>query len=374
MSTSTIPPTKILIVGAGVFGLSTALSLLQRPTYTKSYITVLDASPTLPNPHGSSVDASRIVRADYAQAPYAALAVQAQLRWRDSSDAGWGGQGRYHQPGFLLTADKGEEAYLRACMANVRELAEQGLPGLDVGMVEELGDQEAIRRASGFEGVSGDRGYVNWSSGWADAEACVRYVLDRLRREGKGRVDVRGGAVVRRLLYEERKADEEKSRCVGAELENGEMVLAELVIVAAGAWSPTLVNLQGRVVATGQTLAYLNITEEEQRAMERRPTIMNMSQGTFIIPPRGRELKIARHGFGYRNLRRIPRIDGASDSNLVNGQIKDGGTVEVSVPAVGIEIPVEAQEVLREALRKVAPESAGIAIRTCSPIFLDFAC
>ena len=331
-------PSHILIIGAGVFGLSTARSLLQRPTYTHTNITLLDASPTLPNPAGSSVDSSRIIRPDYSNLAYARLAAKAQLLWRDTSPGGWGAEGRYQQPGLLLTCSPGQEGYVRRSLENVRALARDGLEGLDGKMVHELGDRDAIRAASGHEGVSGERGYVNWGSGWADAEKCVAYALDCLKKEGGERVEVRADSRMRRLLFD----DEETSRCTGVELDDGTKLSADLIVLAAGAWTPSLVDMQGRALATGQALAYLSLSEAEQESLGRRPTVLNMSTGMFIIPPRGRELKVARNGYGYRNLKMLPGF-------------KD----PVSVPETSVPIPPEAERACAAALAEIIPSLAG---------------
>lgn len=349
-------PAHILIIGAGVFGLSTALALRRRPAYSDSRITVADAAATLPNPSGSSVDSSRIVRADYEHAPYARLAVEAQQLWRDTSDAGWGGQGRYRETGLLLTGDGDGGHYVRQAMVNVRKLAESGATGLELRQLEELPNHEAIIRASGYGHANGDSGYVNWSSGWADAEASVAYVLEQLQREGGGKVEIKSGCQTRKLLYQATEGGGEgidekgaSTKCIGAELDDGTQILADLVIVAAGAWSPTLVNLQGRALATGQVLAYISISEDEQQAMRDRPTIINFTRGMFIIPPVGRELKIARHAYGYLNPQRIRNPDPDAAAG-------DDDMVEVSVPEIGIPVPREGQEACRDQLREVAPE------------------
>ncbi|KIW23775.1 uncharacterized protein PV07_11952 [Cladophialophora immunda] len=344
MSNGSVPQ-HILIIGAGVFGLSTALSLLSHPTYNATRITVIDGSPSLPNPSGSSVDASRIVRADYANKHYAQLASQAQELWRDRRKEAWGGEGRYHEPGFVLTADADKDAYLRESLANVRDLAREDGCNVDLSKIRELRGAEEIRKATGYESVSGDHGYANFNSGWADAEACVAYALRRIQSESDGRVTIRPGAQVARLVFS-------GSDCQGVELAGGEQIQADLTVLAAGAWSPSLIDLQGRCLATGQTMAYLDITPEEQAAMGNRPTIMNMSRGMFVIPPRGNELKIARHGYGYRNPVRISRA--VIDPGVSNGI--GPGDVEVSVPKVGIPIPLEAEEALREALGEVLPQ------------------
>ncbi|KIX99922.1 uncharacterized protein Z520_04559 [Fonsecaea multimorphosa CBS 102226] len=345
-------PQHILIIGAGVFGLSTALSLLSNPAYNATRITIIDGSPSLPNPSGSSVDANRIVRADYADKHYAQLASQAQELWRDKRKDGWGGEGRYHEPGFVLTADEDKDAYLRQSLANVRNLAQDG-GNVDLSKIREIRGRDEIRKATGYGSVSGDHGYANFNSGWADAEACVAYALRRIQSESGGRVTIRPGAQVARLVFS-------GSNCQGVELAGagGEQIHADLTVVAAGAWSPSLIDLQGRCLATGQTMAYLDITPEEQAAMENRPTIMNMSKGMFVIPPRGNVLKIARHGYGYRNPVKLSRAVIDPEIGISNDPDIDPGSVQVSVPKVGIPIPLEAEEALREALGEILPQMA----------------
>lgn len=348
-------PQHVLIIGAGVFGLSTALSLLHNPVYKQTRITVVDSSPSLPNPHGSSVDASRIVRADYAYKHYSRLALEAQELWRDQTPDGWGGEGRYHEPGFVLTADEAEGGrYVKESLATVRTLAAEDdhHRWVDVSKIKELRNPDEIRAATGYNQVSGDYGYANFNSGWADAEKCVAYTLRRLRQVGGDRVTIRSGAQVGKLLVT-------AERCVGVELAGGDKINADLTVLAAGAWSPTLIDLQGRCLATGQVIAYVNITDEEVKAMQDRPTIMNLSRGMFIIPPRTKELKIARHGFGYINPVKIPREK--IDPGLLNSSLDgegEGEFVEVSVPKVDTPIPLEGQKALREALRGLVPHMA----------------
>jgi sarcosine oxidase/L-pipecolate oxidase len=337
-------PSSILIIGAGEFGIAAARALICDPKYANCKITILDASPQLPNPSSSSVDSSRIIRADYASLPYAKLGLEAQRLWRDTSDDGWGGQGRYHEPGIVLTANTGAGWYVQNSLENVRKLAKSGLDGLDIKSIQELPDKDAIRKATGHSGVSGDTGYVNWGAGWADAEAVMRYAIECLLRESNGRVQLRSGSKARRLLYEQtRHGSNGRSRCTGAVLEDGSRLIADFVILAAGAWTPTLIDLKGRAIATGQTLAYLELSDEEERRLAPRPTIFNMSIGMFIIPPRGKELKVARHGYGYRNLKNVSFAE-------------DCPPEEVSMPEVGLQIPVEAEQLCRKALVEMIPE------------------
>lgn len=88
------PPKSILIIGSGVFGLSTTLALLSREIFKGTDITLLDRLP-FPTPDGASIDTSRIVRPDYSDPFYASLAALSQEKWREQGPDQLGGEGRY---------------------------------------------------------------------------------------------------------------------------------------------------------------------------------------------------------------------------------------------------------------------------------------
>ncbi|ERF69417.1 hypothetical protein EPUS_05962 [Endocarpon pusillum Z07020] len=272
------------------------------------------------------------------------------------------------------------------------------------------GDRASVRGITGYASAMGDSGYVNWGSGWADAEACVAFALEKIRSEDReGRVTIECGKRVERLLFSDPQVEPELDRappinqsgaatpeprpkpvCTGIQLSSGEIRHASLVILATGSWTPTLVDLRGRAIATGQVLAYIPLSEGEYAALSRKPVQLNMSSGMFVMPPRAREgesrreLKIARHGFGYRNprmvrepalaqrRRRDQRADGRGEEDAMRGpenvepgagagdgdgeKGKDGHEMlEISVPDTTIPIPPEGEE----ACRKIAREAFG---------------
>ncbi len=196
--TSTKTPESIIIVGLGVFGLSTALAISQRPQWSQTRITVIEASPTLPNPGGASTDHSRIVRPDYGNLAYAELAVEAQKLWRNTSD-GWGAHGRYHQPGFAMIAQAGSGEYVQNSLDNVQRLATK-FP--DLGRIEVLTSPEQVKMVTGGL-LAGDWGYVNWGSGWADASASMKYALSRL---DNSRVHMETGEVTKLIEHSENRS------------------------------------------------------------------------------------------------------------------------------------------------------------------------
>lgn len=73
------PKTSVLIVGAGEFGASTALSLLKTGNYT---ITLIDRAPVLPAMDAASTDMNKVVRWDYSDKDYARLAREAIDVWK----------------------------------------------------------------------------------------------------------------------------------------------------------------------------------------------------------------------------------------------------------------------------------------------------
>lgn len=311
--------------------MSTALSLSKR--HPDSEITLVEASPTIPNPHGSSVDTSRIVRADYANGAYSRLAAAAIQRWRSTD---WGREGRYTQNGLLLVYpahSASAKEYARKSYVNVRQIE-----GDKVVFLPSKEDVLGVVPAYG-ETLDVAGGYVNWGSGWSDAAASVRFAKEQLDRDGK--VIFRTGDV-QRVLYDSSGA---KPRATGVALADGSVLAADLVILAAGAWTPKLVDLRGKAVATGQAIAYIKISDAEQRELENLPTILNFATGIFIIPPRDNLLKIARHAYGYRNPTSVP-VPGAKPSVE---------KMRVSLPETDVPVPLEGEEAFRMALKQLLP-------------------
>ncbi|KAG4434928.1 hypothetical protein IFR05_009597 [Cadophora sp. M221] len=332
-------PKSILILGHGVFGLSTAYSLARRPSFADTSITLIDRS-TFPSPDGSSIDSSRIIRADYHDAAYAALAEAAQNIWRQQGPNDLGGEGRYTESGLVLVANKGEqgEEYVRGSLENVARIAKDlG----DKGAVQEFKLRAEIEEAVGAGGGSGDWGYINRRSGWADAEAGMLWL--RKKVEATGRVEFKQGEVTSLV-----KAGK---KVTGVKLTSGKLESADLVIVATGAWSGKLVDIRGRAQATGQVLCYLDITPEEQEKLSKSPVLLNMSTGMFIIPPSNGVLKVARHAYGLSNPVTIPSPDDPSQN------------ITISLPKTthddpNLWVPNEGERDCRKALREMIPSLA----------------
>ncbi|KAH6894247.1 FAD dependent oxidoreductase [Thelonectria olida] len=301
----TQPPSSILIVGSGVFGLGTAYALTQRKLFDHTSITLVDcAHGQFPPEDSASVDSSRIVRADYSDRHYAALAAEAQEEWRKQGDNEVGGQGRYSEAGLLLCANTPPEDYsykksgmdyTKESYKNVMEIAQE--TGLPQDKIQKLESTKAIQEYIKTDGYPGDWGYINNLSGWADAGKGMKWLYAKTKATGRiNFID----AKVKELVTE-------GDRVVGAQLADSRVLTADLVFVAAGAWTGSLVDLRGRSEATGHPVAYVGISPEEEKALEKLPVVLNLSTGLFVIPPRDGLLKFARHDFGYVNPVKITR-------------------------------------------------------------------
>ncbi|KAK6521357.1 hypothetical protein TWF506_001578 [Arthrobotrys conoides] len=358
------PPSSIIVIGSGVFGLTTALSLSHRPAYASTTITVIDKSP-FPAADGSSIDSSRIIRADYKDPVYARLAAEALEIWRlparnpgddDASPgariyAGVGSENRYSESGLVLVGD-GDVEYVTESYKNMKAQADV----LGVGeSVKYLDGKDAIRDAMKTGGVTGSKGYINPFSGWADAQAAMIWV--RGQCEKRENIKFLEGEVEMLWVKKNSETDGEEGKVWGKKVEgvvmkNGNMLSADITVLAAGAWSPGLLDLAGRAVATGQVMAYVEVSEEEKAQLKDIPVTLDLSNGMFIFPPKGGVMKIARHAFGYVN-----SVEGEDWEKAGEEVVVSRPVTGISLP--GVRIPKDDEDMLAKGLGEMVPSLKG---------------
>jgi sarcosine oxidase/L-pipecolate oxidase len=249
-------------------------------------------------------------------------------------------------PAQVDKAKKSGADYVRASYENAVALS-RSEPDL-TSRIRMLPDVGAIREAVGTGGASGTSGYINGYAGWADAEKSMAWLFDRVKQTG--RVDFVNGTVS--------SLKHTGDTVTGAQLEDGKVLTADLVILATGAWTATLLDLSGQATATGQVIGYVDITDEEQEQLGKMPTLLNLTDGLFIIPPVNRQLKVARHAYGYLNPATVTATTPLTASSKPQRPISYPRT-SLTTPAA-LTIPKEGMDDLRLALREMLPSHPAI--------------
>jgi sarcosine oxidase/L-pipecolate oxidase len=315
----------IIIIGAGVFGLSTALELTRRG-YTK--ITVLDRylPPVI---DGSSVDISRVIRVDYADPVYGKMAREAHQGWTSEYAA------HYYESGFVMLANSPGSPYIERSKEVTKSL---GQP------LEEYDDASQIRLKfpSVQSQLDGLKAYVNPQGGWADAETSIRQLSAQCSLEGVSFITGARGRVI--------SLKQIGTRVIGVNVAEGEPILASQVILATGAWSNRILPVSHATSASGQPVGFIQLTPEEGDRLRDMPVMINLSTGVFVFPPTTGTniLKIARHGYGYATHVAVEDSD-----RFVSSPKRDNNNVDASY------LPADAEEGLREGLQQLVPEFAN---------------
>lgn len=314
----------IVIVGAGVFGLTTALELKRRGYES---ITVVDRflPPVI---DGSSVDISRIIRVEYADALYAKMAREAYEGWvTEYSDY-------YYESGFVMLADKKGHGYLRDSQKTAQALGHK---------VIAHDDAEEVRRTyptiqANLEGLSAND---NPRGGWADAESSVRHLAKQCTLAGVSFVCGSRGTVQSLKL--------DNGRVVGLNVSEGPPILAAQVILATGAWTNRLIEVSHATTASGQPVGFIQLTEQEAQRLKGMPVVINLDTGVFCFPPfpKSNVLKVARHGYGYAT-----EFTSGHGQTLVSSPKRDGDNASSSY------LPADADAALRDGLRQLMPDFA----------------
>lgn len=278
---------KVTVVGAGIAGLSTAWALTKR-----GHDVTLVEQGMIPNPLGASGDHHRIIRraygpdTGYGEAISEAYAAWSEV-WRDL------GESHYDARGFL-------------CVSRIPgDEAERYLDGMRQGgwPVEILEPDAAVARWPFLQRGSFRFAFCSPEGG---ALHCRRITM------GLGEWLQANGCDVR-----------EHSRVVAIEcasgrvvLDDGEVIDADRVVVAAGAWVTRLFPDLTAVLATYRTaVVYLEPPSDLVSAWDRAPVILDVGGDTdgYIIPRSGDGgLK-----FGA-GLRKVPSSD--AGANRVAGE------------------------------------------------------
>ena len=209
MSSAVTCPSYI-IVGAGIFGASTAYHLAKAVPSAK--ITLIDRS-SYPCPLAASYDYQKIVRADYGDKFYMSLALKAQHEWCTKPLYSQ----YYHENGMINMEGTGLG---RRMVQNFKDLGVES-------KAEVIDSDELKRRYPLFWDADYSETtdcYVNPEAGWAEAATSLKAVIVEAINDGVEYVE---GNVSKLLTDTE-------GDCLGVALSDGRKLEAGKVVLATG--------------------------------------------------------------------------------------------------------------------------------------------
>lgn len=313
---------SIVIVGAGVFGLTAALELRARGWR----VAVIDPGP-VPTPTAASTDISKVVRMDYGTDElWTGLGLLALNGWEAWNLAEWRTEQQlFHKDGFLVLSRTpmqpgGFEFESFKLLTSIGE------------KLERLDSAAVARRFPGWAADKYPEGYLNPSGGWAESGKTVAWLAVKARREG---VQVFENCAFDRLLDKE-------SRVVGVRAKDGREFRADLTLLATGAWTPTLLpELSDVMWATGQPVLHFRVANPTEWQAPRFPVwAADIGRtGWYGFPALADgTLKVANHGPGRRVHPDGPREVSPDDEPRFRAFLRDTFPALADAPLIGTRL------------------------------------
>ena len=266
-----------LIVGAGVFGVSTAYHLIQK--YPDASVTIVDRDAfDAESRVAASWDWNKVVRADYDDIVYCQLGLEAQDIFK--SDPLW--KPYFHETGIYWIC---RSDYAQDVIANYKKLGRKA--DLSAVPIEEA------RKMYG--GLFDDADYtdvkevlINKTSGWAAAGDCLVAVTRKALELGVKYLT----AEVVALQFND------SGNCCGVKTATGELLTGSRVILSTGAFTPKLLELSAgysgradlrvgsRILAAGITTGMTRLDDKTYEKFAAMPVgVQGYTAATGTVSP-----------------------------------------------------------------------------------------
>jgi sarcosine oxidase / L-pipecolate oxidase len=252
-----------IIIGAGCFGASTALHLII--THPTSQVTLIDWTP-FPNPSAAAHDLNKIIRADYPDITYMKLALEAQEQWRNDPLY----SPFYHETGMLFAEDFGMG---RESFSNYQALLGDDCPAVMLDPEDARERFDGIFKDAEWTGVK--KNFYNPKSGWGEAEKALSALIQAAIDRG---VEYLVDGVSKLVINE-------TSVCIGVETSSGKTILADRIVLCAGAATALLIadsaphnkslQVNGRQVASAAVSCCVRVPESRRERFKDAPVMFN---------------------------------------------------------------------------------------------------
>jgi len=290
--------TPIIVVGAGVFGLSTAW-WLARAGYNN--VRVLDRWQ-VPSLSSAGYDRNKIIRTEYVDGHFSVLSQEAIQFWREPL---W--RDVFHPTGWLYgtdgSLDEDRAKTFDTAVANTRELG-------DASQIVDLPDWEHMfklypamghghnqrqRQQGKYEATEVNepsnaarfRGIYNSNAGWVKSADAMLVLKRECERLGVEFIAGDSGTVISFVR------DPDNTKIVtGVRTANGTIWHAKKVIVSVGAYAETLLDFKGQLHAVGYPVTHIRMTEEQYQRYKSLPVVAITRRGYFFPPNEDRIFKI----------------------------------------------------------------------------------
>jgi len=270
---------KVIIVGAGVNGVTAAIELKKRG----HEVLLIDPGP-LPHPLAASTDISKVVRATYgADADYTQLAERSIKVWRRWNDQL--GVELYHETAVMFVR-QGEMKSGDFEYESFKMLQRRG------NKVERMNSAQLAKRFPAWNSKLFQDGILELEAGYVESGRAVTALIEVAKSLG---VAVRDNLRFAQL-------DERAGRVKGIVIENGQQIAGDYVVMAVGAWTPYVLPFTKKFFrSTGQPVFHLKPPRPDFFASERFPVFgADITRTGYYGFPINRDgvLKIANHGPG----------------------------------------------------------------------------
>ncbi|KAI8088965.1 FAD dependent oxidoreductase [Halteromyces radiatus] len=235
---------KVIIVGGGCFGLSTAYALSLKSEYE---VWVFDRQ-SIPSPDAASTDINKIMRFDYGDdITYMHLMMEALPYWHqyNKERAEQGESPVFHETGVLMMSRHGEYSdFEKKSLRNIRQ-AGYG------HCIEELDGEAIIKRYPQFKTAvhhGFNIAYLNKAGGWCNSAEAVKHMHQKCLQQGV-RFVIGGDQGTLSSLY-----CPNNNKTEGIVTMDGKIHKADKVVLATGSWTPGVVEMENQIIATGQAV------------------------------------------------------------------------------------------------------------------------